>query len=499
MRKGFTILLDRIHIKTKHAAIALAIIFILAVLPVLFVGIYDYPCADDYSYAAATREVWLESHSVLRVLKEAAATSAGHYITWQGTFTSIFFMALQPAVWTPKAYAVTPLIMVGILSVSVFYLIHTIIVTGLKGKKEESIILSLLILLAVLECMVDRREAFFWYNGSVHYIVPFSCMLLMNGAVIALLLEPQKGKKGKMILACVCALLVGGGNYVSGLVACVCGGSFLLLFCRKEFRKYKEICIPIAVLFISFLVNMAAPGNFVRGETVSGMPPLKAILTSFHYTLTLCVNEWTDWTICALALAAVPFLWKIAKHTTFRFPCPILVAMYSYCLVSSAFTPSLYAAGNVFAGRIQNIIFILYVLLLFLNIGYCLGWACHYFHLDHAEGETREILTKNQKLYVIFLSLSILSGLGLTLKPEPDYYTTGEVVMSLVSGEAQAFGKEMEQRLELLALPEDDISLPPIETQPHFLHHADITDDAKDWSNMAMSRYYQKNSIVLSK
>ncbi len=493
------IMMERIHIKTKHVALALTIIFILAVLPILFVGIYDYPCADDYSYAAATRKVWLESHSVFRVLKEAAATSANRYITWQGTFTSIFFMALQPAVWTGKAYAVTPLIMVGILSVSVFYLIHTITVTGLKGRKEESTILSLLILLAVIERMVDRREAFFWYNGSVHYIVPFSCLLLMNGAIIAFLLEPQKGKKSKLILACVCALLVGGGNYVSGLIACVCGGSFLLLFFREEFRKYKAVCIPIAVLFISFLINMAAPGNFVRGETVSGMPPFKAILTSFHYTLTLCVNEWTDWTICALVLAAVPFLWKIVKHTAFRFPCPILVVAYSYCLVSAAFTPSLYAAGNVFAGRIQNIIFILYVLLLFLNVGYCMGWVCHYFHLDHEDGETRENLTKNQKLYVIFLTLSIFFGLGLTLKPEPDYYTSSEVVMSLVSGEAQAFAKEMEQRMELLALPKDDIILPPIEAQPRFLHHSDITDNPEDWSNAAMSRYYQKNSIVLSK
>ncbi len=92
----------------------------------------------------------------------------------------------------------------------------------------------------------------------------------------------------------------------------------------------------------------------------------------------------------------------------------------------------------------------------------------------------RENLTKNKKLYVIFLTLSIFFGLGLTLKPEPDYYTTGEVVMSLVSGEAQAFAKEMEQRMELLALPKDDIILPPIEAQPRFLRHSDITDNPED-------------------
>ncbi len=71
-------------------------------------------------------------------------------------------------------------------------------------------------------------------------------------------------------------------------------------------------------------------------------------------------------------------------------------------------------------------------------------------------------------------------GLGLTLKPEPDYYTTGEAVMSLASGEAQVFAKEMEQRMELLALPKGDIILPPIEDQSCFLRHSDITDNPED-------------------
>ena len=92
--------MNRINIKMKHVTIAFIVIYVLTILPILFLGIYDYPCADDYSYASATRQVWLQSHSVWQVLKEAAATSASRYQTWQGTFTSIFFMALQPAIWT---------------------------------------------------------------------------------------------------------------------------------------------------------------------------------------------------------------------------------------------------------------------------------------------------------------------------------------------------------------------------------------------------------------
>lgn len=491
--------MNKINIKVKHISVVLVVLFVLTLLPIWFLGIYDYPCADDYSYASATKWAWLESHSVWQVLKAAAVTSISRYQTWQGTFTSIFFMALQPAIWTEQAYAVTPFIMTGILSISVFYLVHVLITQGLTGTRQESLILSLLVLLAVIQCMVDKTDAFFWYNGSVHYIVPFSFLLLMQGALISFLLGTGEKKKRRLILAALCALFVGGGNYVSGLVACVLSISLLLLlFYIKKLGENKTICIPIFILIASFLINMAAPGNFIRSEEVQGMPPLKSVMVSFRYTLAFAIDEWTDWTIFALVLFSLPFLWKIVKNTKFRFPCPILAITYSYCLISSAFTPSLYAIGNIDAGRIKNIIFVLYVLLLFLNVGYIIGWACHYFHLNTSENETRENLTNNQKWYAFFASLAIFFGLGITIKPNPDYYTTSAAITELTSGEAKLYGEEMKERLALLQLPEEDIILPRILTQPDLLYHADITADANDWSNIAMSRYYNKKSIIVS-
>lgn len=485
------------NLKTKHVSAVLLTVFILTLLPILLLGFYDYPCADDYSYSSATRQVWLQSHSVLQVFKEAVATSASRYETWQGTFTSIFFMALQPAVWTEKAYFITPFLMIGLLSLSVFYLVHVIVVHCLKGTVPESTILSLLILLTVIQCMVDKTDAFYWYNGSVHYMVPFSFLLLMLAALLSALVN---GGKRMIILSSLCAVLVGGGNYVSGLVACVLGVSLLLLvFLQKQrmLQNRKAACIPVLLLLASFLINMAAPGNRIREETVQGMSPFKSIMVSFRYTLSFAVDEWSDWTVWALVLFSLPFLWKIVKNTTFRFPCPLPVAVYSYCVVSSAFTPAVYATGNIDAGRIRNIIFILYVLLLFLNAGYILGWVCHSFRLDGKEKETRGILTVNQRWYVLFASFALIFGIGITVKPNPGYYTTSAAFTELVSGEAKAYGEEMDARIEILRLSGEDVILPRIQTQPDLLYHSDITPDAEDWSNAAMSRYYGKNSITI--
>ena len=501
-------------LKTKHVSAVLLTVFILTMLPILLLGFYDYPCADDYSYSSATRQVWLQSHSALQVFKEAAATSASRYQTWQGTFTSIFFMALQPAVWTEKAYFITPFLMTGLLTLSVFYLVHVVVVRYLGGTAPESTILSLLILLTVIQCMVDKTDAFYWYNGSVHYMVPFSFLLLMLAALLsALACERKKHMIILLSFSSLCAVLVGGGNYVSGLVACVLGVSLviLLFFLQKQRmpnssgqpyvtlkgKGWKAACIPVLFLLVSFLVNTAAPGNRIREETVQGMSPFKSIMVSFRYTLSFAVDEWSDWTVWALVLFSLPFLWKIVKNSTFRFPCPPLVAAYSYCIVSSAFTPAVYATGNIDAGRIRNIIFILYVLLLFLNAGYILGWACHSFHLNGNEKELREILTVNQRWYVLFASFALIFGIGITVKPNPGYYTTSAAFTELVSGEAKAYGAEMDARIEILRLSGEEVILPRIQTQPELLYHSDITPEADDWSNAAMSRYYGKKSITI--
>lgn len=485
-------------IKVKHIAAALSAAFFISLIPILLLGIYDYPCADDFSYAAATRQVWLSTGSVWQVLREAVLTVISRYQTWQGTFTSIFFMALQPAVWTEKAYAITPFIMTGALILSIFYLTRVLVVRGLKGTGNESVVLSLLSLFAVIQCMVDKTDAFYWFNGSVHYIVPFAFALVMLGLLVTYLLRTDSKRHRVLIGASVCAFFVGGGNFVSGLMASVASVSLLLLLLlTKDFKKQKAVCIPVILYLIFFIINMAAPGNSVRGEEVHGMPPVKAVLVSFRYTLSYCIDEWLDFTIILLLLCAVPFMWKLVKNSSFKFPYPALVAIYSYCLLSSSFTPGLYAAGNVNAGRIQNIIFVLFVLLLFINAAYVLGWICRRFGVPCDEEAQRDILSPNQRLYTVSAAVILIFCIGITVVPNEDYYTTTAAFYELATGEASAYGREMQNRSELLRSGDRNVLLPRIQNQPELLYHSDITPYPNDWANQSMSRFYGKETIVL--
>ena len=90
-------------------------------------------------------------------------------------------MALQPGMFGEKWYGVTVLLMTGVMSVSVFYLFHCIFVRWLGGRKAISIAAASIVLLVAIQCMVDKTQAFFWYNGAVHYILPQSSIFVLIG------------------------------------------------------------------------------------------------------------------------------------------------------------------------------------------------------------------------------------------------------------------------------------------------------------------------------
>ena len=60
---------------------------------------------------------WKETHSLLQVLKGAMIT-VKKMVGWQGTFSSIFVMALQPAIFGEDGYRMVPWIMIGTMCFS---------------------------------------------------------------------------------------------------------------------------------------------------------------------------------------------------------------------------------------------------------------------------------------------------------------------------------------------------------------------------------------------
>ncbi|MFQ8702558.1 MAG: DUF6056 family protein [Eisenbergiella sp.] len=483
----------------KIAAWMWFLIYLISLVPIVILGFYNFPCADDLGYSIYTRHAWLDTHSIFSVLKAACQKVAESYHTWQGTWSSIFLMALQPGVFGEKWYGVTVLLMTGVMSVSVFYLFHCIFVRWLGGRKAISIAAASIVLLVAIQCMVDKTQAFFWYNGAVHYILPQSGLFVLMGIVLSLaMLSEHKARKKQMLFAAgnLLTALIGGGNYVTGLECGIWLATAVLLLVLSKRGEWKKTAVFLGVWALSFGINAAAPGNFVRESEFAYRPGvIRSILQSFYYCLDFVFQQWMGWEIVVLLFLIAPFVCKGIQDYSgkFQFRYPLLVVGYSFCILSSMFTPSVFASGIPGAGRIYNIIYLTHLLLLVINMIYLYGW--YWVRYGGKKMEERHLLTFR---LAAFGAAGFI--FGITAAVNIDTYTSVSAVASILSGEAAEYQRQQEERLLILENPKiSDAVLREFSEKPYLLFYEDIEEDTGNWKNLRMSSYYRKNTIRLNR
>lgn len=95
----------------------------LSLIPILMLGRYDWPSADDYSYALCTHEALLQGQCPFAAsVKHIAACYEG----WQGTFSAILLMTFTPLTASPLLYWLTPVVMLASLCLGTFKLADTL-------------------------------------------------------------------------------------------------------------------------------------------------------------------------------------------------------------------------------------------------------------------------------------------------------------------------------------------------------------------------------------
>ncbi len=487
--------------ESKIAA-ALVLLFAAGLIPVFLLGSCAYPSADDYGFSAYSYIAWADTHSVIQTVKGACATVAERWYSWQGTFSSIFLMALQPGIW--GMYGLVPIMMIGMMSLSTLFLLHTVMVKILHTRPAVFIGASMLYLLLAVQCMVDKTQGFFWYNGAAHYILPHSAALFLCGLLLLLVTGEEK-RSSRLVMACLLAAFTGGSNYITALIVLVLFVSAMgfLLF-LKEKKKCALLVLPFLFFLTAFLVNTLAPGNAVRQEEMLVRPGVvKSILLSFYYCMEYVVDTWFNWTYLLFLLALVPFMWETVRSSSGRFsyPAPLLVLFCSYCVLSAMFTPSLFATGDVGGGRVFNIIFLDSMLFLMLNLFYCMGWFAGKMEAAGAVWKAESCFEKKAVRWYLggILFFGVFVG-AMYMKVNPDYFTTTSAIRSLVSGEASAYGAETKEREALLQEAaksgEKEIAVPRLTVHPYLLFWSDIEEDAGDWKNQSMARYYRKDAIT---
>ena len=98
-------------------------ILLLSLIPLIWLGRYNYPTGDDYYYGAETHLVWQQTGSIIQTLDAACAGVADSYQIWQGTYSALFLMYLAPNVFSNTAYHLVTFVILLLLCGGIFYLL----------------------------------------------------------------------------------------------------------------------------------------------------------------------------------------------------------------------------------------------------------------------------------------------------------------------------------------------------------------------------------------
>ncbi len=484
-------------LQDRRLAVLMVLVYLALILPIVYVGKWNAPQLDDFGYSAATHHAWINTHSLIEVLKAAAKETMGNYRSWQGTFSSIFLMTLSPAIFDYRGYKLVPAIMIGAMTLACFALARLLLRNCLNRKGWEWISLGAITSILTIEKIYTIPSGLTWYNAAVHYMFMHSVMILLLCFVVRLVQEQTLWKKiVYLLLSLLFSVGTGGTNYATSvmgilLVAAVCG---LLLFYKK--RRAWISLIPFVVTLICFLLNITAPGNAVRASNYAGCgkPALQSILLSFGSAASYSV-EWMDAFTALVLLMLVPVFWHIfgkeREDGEFRFPLPGLVLLFSFCILASGFTSSWYSLGEPGLSRLLNVVRMSYQILLIINEGYFIGW------LRRVRGEKfRKGFTLHLSGFVI---LALLMWATVHFHHNPlGTFTTFSAYYYIRIPQAVWYYNEYMARRELLeASAGQNVVLVPYQNKPWLFFIEDITEDPGDWRNNGVGRYYGLASVRL--
>lgn len=474
--------------------IAIIVVFILAMIPLIRLSFYAHPSADDFNYSILTYHKWNETHSMKEVLKSAVETSKNFWHTWQGLYASAFFLSLQPAIFGEQYYALTGIIMLTLIIGSNFIFCNYFIKNIMDGTMLQVCSFTSIISLLMIEWMPCCVEGIYWFNGAINYGM-FHAFLMVYICLLFELIR-QGNPAREMTLFCggvVLAVLIEGGNHVTALMGIVFSFcAMVMAVWLRKWRKAAEGVILFVLMLVCLRFNITSPGTAIRQSNFSkmGIPEsiYKSLLIGTGY-----ISSWIGVATIAMVILMFPLIIKVVnnyqKKGSFGFKYPLVLFVGSVAWLCAMLCPVFYATGSAGAGRLTNIIYYHFILLLFVNAFYGAGWI-----LRKINDENREkILKYRHKWYVVAV---LLIGIFLA---EWKNSCTFKAMDNLRFNIPQVYSQMAYERVnEYLNSTGMDVEVEAYFIKPEMLFFDDITEEERDWRNVSVKDYYDLASVRIS-
>lgn len=477
-------------------AVIIAVIFAISLIPILAASFYSHPVGDDLGYAAEVHHAVNNGGGFWTILKTAASEAVRQYDSWQGTFAAIFVFALQPGAFADNLYFLTTFILLGALTASTIFLIQTIVVRWLGQKKSHMLLISLVTLFVQIQFVPNIAEAFFWFNGASYYTLFYTFAQVL--AAILIRLYTAKSKRDRIMftfLSTLLAVIIGGGNYSTGLFSACAMGTALFVSAMHKRPESKNLAVVFAVLLLAFGISVAAPGNAVRAavSNYDQMSPAAAVFLSLYSAAKLLGKYVSIGQMTAFAFI-LPLIYMSAKKCKWTFKYPLLAIVLAFGLFACQLTPPIYAMeGDIGAGRQQNIYYYSSVLMVLFDLFYISGWINTGYPDAISIESIKAIFCKHT--IPILLAFAVLFSLG-CLNYDIGRMTSPVCAVSILNGKAKEYDETVSDNIAKMEAARGVCYVRNVENVPPIFLPLDISTDGTYWVNYFYSQFYDCESVI---
>lgn len=459
------------------------LIGILLWVPFLIECKYAFPYADDFSNAV---DVGTYLNTCGNGLTAAFRMTREIYATWQGTYI-LFFLYWILAITNCSIVSTRIFyLLIVVLSLAILYLIAKMI-ASFAGVRENvlwnRVIYILLILVGI--SVTSPSENFYWLTGAFVYTIPFDFCLL---ALYLDLKYYESYKKRYLVFATICSVIASGG--VLFVVALV-NQLLLLTFLVKWKQKRNLICIiPFIGALLGGLVNVLAPGNYVRSDMISSSKP--SIIVAFIDTLHTiayrveCLLEGSP-IICILLCLSIA-VWIADIEFKDKKWHPMVIAIIGMAIICISVFPI--AFGYRDSVSIDRATFLINILL--TTYLYILTFSVNIWI------KSRIVIENSNEFKVVLGLMSIFFVLSSTMTISLKEMIIPQMVIEQLEGDATLYAKSQEYIISTIEeSTEDDLIIEAVIHKSKIFDGVGFTDDPGNWVNRELAEYWNKSSITV--
>lgn len=494
--------------KLKRIApvLIVAALFVAGIIPLLALSFYARAGADDFSYAAPFVRPTIESGgNIFSILAAAFQTTLYYYETWQGLYSSAFILSLEPSVFGEGCYWVTTWILLAISFLAFFALIWALCKKILKTTSKAWIGIACVTWFFFIQTIPNIYEGLYWFNGAMNYLFFWCLFAFCITAAINYLTKEGHARFAWLILTCLLAFIVAGGNHVS-TVGCIVALLFLALFEAIHNKRAWLFCAFILCV-LGLLIVSAAPGTAIRAEALGvDTSSKRAIFNNLVQSIGTAgwwlaehFGGWFSLSTVAYIVCVLPFAVSVARKAHARFT--LHASFWGW--LSAAFVAMFWAQLYLLqvstkgpgSGRVTDILYASFVIMvatftLLATYALIQKNESKLKGIDFDTERTSACLLCSAGLLAILFAFN--SPLGFTTSTWEYAYT------DLSDGSAKTYAEEMDSRLPVLTdASSKQVEFTPRTAFPPTISTPDFSSDPTYWINRNAANFYHKDSIVL--